>query len=769
MAFVKEGRPLVNHILRMLVTMDITVNLSWVKVVITFLAFCNRLRRSSGMRMLIIYLKAAFVVTQQAAGAMRLQDMSPLGVRFARTGTGLPRIIPSLHRRFIRAGDPRYIRFWLTLFSMYRILDMGVKAKINTITDPSIMDSGHTLPLVSRFIPVFISKLICLIGFNGTILTRSLKPSLGPLWLMKSLKAVPFLIPKTGPAARALDKDHQTPVSTSPASLICSAKSWLENPMLFQFFKDWCNMTGNTYLINRIESWSKVSLSNVRAEYTGDLGKLGFKEEAAGKLRVFAMVDPFTQWLFKPLWNAILAVLDRIPQDGTLDQLRPVNALLKNRSKGPFYSFDLSAATDRLPILVQQQLLARFVGSWAATIWATLLVGRAYKVPGNDYGIDVDEVFYEAGQPMGALTSWGMLAFTHHFMVQWAAHRAGVVSSSSWFPHYAILGDDIVIADKATADEYVKICAELGVQIGLAKSLLSSSGTALEFAKRTFVRNNDVSAVPFTEYWVSIQVVEAGLEFARKYSLSAAEFLRLHGAGWRTLSGHTRPFQAMGKRWMNLLLAYVSPLGVAPRGIKDFLLSRSISKVRTVRPDTAMEVMHSYTRSIIKDLLSKLDSELPMWSEIRKRVTVTKYYGKYSSPTAPPVLWFDDIYADPNLPILKQLDDLGHVLEEINSTVYRTAFLDVLSDVRTLREEMEAIVVSPAIDLDKVEEVINQVETLFERLENLPVSSKDLFVRREEAQMKIRDFKLAKVWVSHFFMVSSRRPTYKAPDEPFNG
>lgn len=27
----------------------------------------------------------------------------------------------------------------------------------------------------------------------------------------------------------------------------------------------------------------------------GSIGKLGFKEEAAGKLRVFAMVDGFTQ------------------------------------------------------------------------------------------------------------------------------------------------------------------------------------------------------------------------------------------------------------------------------------------------------------------------------------------------------------------------------------------------------------------------------------------------------------------------------------------
>lgn len=52
------------------------------------------------------------------------------------------------------------------------------------------------------------------------------------------------------------------------------------------------------------------------------LGRLGFKEEAAGKLRVFAYVDPFTQWLLRPLHDALFEVLDVIPQDGTTDQLR---------------------------------------------------------------------------------------------------------------------------------------------------------------------------------------------------------------------------------------------------------------------------------------------------------------------------------------------------------------------------------------------------------------------------------------------------------------
>jgi hypothetical protein len=32
---------------------------------------------------------------------------------------------------------------------------------------------------------------------------------------------------------------------------------------------------------------------------------------------------------------------------------------------------------------------------------------------------------YSVGQPMGALSSWGMLALTHHCLVQMAAKRSG--------------------------------------------------------------------------------------------------------------------------------------------------------------------------------------------------------------------------------------------------------------------------------------------------------------------------------------------------------
>lgn len=70
------------------------------------------------------------------------------------------------------------------------------------------------------------------------------------------------------------------------------------------------------------------------------------------------------------------------------------------------FSFDLSAATDRLPINLQVQVLTQLLKSYlgidkayaVALAWKTLLIDRSYIIDGQ-------EVKYAVGQPMGALSS----------------------------------------------------------------------------------------------------------------------------------------------------------------------------------------------------------------------------------------------------------------------------------------------------------------------------------------------------------------------------
>lgn len=71
-----------------------------------------------------------------------------------------------------------------------------------------------------------------------------------------------------------------------------------------------------------------------------------------------------------------------------------------------------------------------------------------------------------------------MLAITHHVIVRMAALRAGVCG----FKGYAVLGDDVVIANDAVASEYSFIMKTLGVSLNPSKSI--ESYDFCEFAKR---------------------------------------------------------------------------------------------------------------------------------------------------------------------------------------------------------------------------------------------------------------------------------------------
>lgn len=127
---------------------------------------------------------------------------------------------------------------------------------------------------------------------------------------------------------------------------------------------------------------------------------------------------------------------------------------------------------------------------------------------------------------------------------------------------YAVLGDDVVIANGRVAREYIRIMKMLGVEIGLAKSLVSRKG-ALEFAKRFFVSGQDCSPVPYKEYVAARASMGASLELMRKYSLSFCGLLRARGYGFRAMSFMSKPVFKLAPKIRNLfLLAEKSRLGV---------------------------------------------------------------------------------------------------------------------------------------------------------------------------------------------------------------
>jgi hypothetical protein len=152
-----------------------------------------------------------------------------------------------------------------------------------------------------------------------------------------------------------------------------------------------------------------------------------------------------------------------------------------------------------------------------------------------------------------------MLAFTHHFLVQAAAWMAGVTQRGKLFREYGVLGDDLVIGNQLVKEKYLLIISTIGVECGIAKSLLSSSGIAIEFAKTTFYKGFNVSAVPLLELCVSQLTLPDAIQFGKKYNLTFPQLLKSLGYGKVVLGTLNSHIGTMNSRVRALLIGYLHP------------------------------------------------------------------------------------------------------------------------------------------------------------------------------------------------------------------
>lgn len=793
---VKLGRPALHHVLRAVGSLGRRTNIGVVKVILTYLAFLYRLQKKNGLPYMVKFMKSAQSILMQSLGGQRLHNLNPLGLRLARTKAGLPRVIPVLHRQRLRDGHLWTVRLWQTLFGIYRVVEVPGKLKLGTITKASGMEEW-VLPEFSHFVGTHLRNAL-LRNFKRSRVARAFGP-LGPLEFLASLKAKPFLVSKSTSAVR---KDSEsvtnvTPISSSPAGVLASAILWYNNP-LRPFLEDWCKMTKNHWLVNRLDLWgntqkhgihlsdqfdtldlkspllqeeilksgwdekSKARKENKKfptgaAVTTGTLGRLAALEEPAGKVRVVAMVDIFTQWLLHPLHEALFELLRMIPTDGTHDQLKPIERLLRRRPHGPFYSFDLSAATDRIPLSLQKALLAPILTSWGAEIWGTLLVGRPYVICHKDAGKhpdvsrdaqgvklsgDLYSVTYGAGQPMGAYSSWAMLAFVHHAIVQWAALRAGFVRPGSgyWFQDYAVLGDDVVIANHDVAKEYQYLMGAIDVPIGEHKSVYSIRGLALEFAKRFFLNGKDASMAPIAEYWAAKGNLPASAQLSKKYQLTLAQYLTVMGYGYRSKGSVTGRLVSLPKRLRNYVVTYYSPAGFGFKSLKEFFTLRGVGSYYKVSEAKEAALVRSFFDTEIQDLLKKIENLDPLVKEIKALVTVARDREHYGTVQRGP----DRQIVFRDLEYTRGWNITGHVVDSIKETVYREAFWDTIIKIRDLRNQLEEISLD-TLDWGAFETLLGTVREIDTELSLLPLP-RDLYVRRSESSNLRLEFNWSQMW-----------------------
>lgn len=555
----------------------------WIIGLYRFFRKAVSLARKNGIPFLVKRMKAEQMLLMQYCAGNR--GTKPLdGQKIRLNKSGLPIVIPPIHRHLIKKGDRNVIQFWMTVLGFYRVLEYPGVPKFSTITEPGVDVSSFHLEWVE-------SLQLSLLLLKKQLKLDELLDAKAPVFnvqqtlntLVQRVISLPislFPIFKSGPTVRSVSEMkrdgtyHGSKVlgytSHSWESIVLSAKILATSEIWLDFLA-YAELTGNAWFAKALQVVTTFTLPALPlGEYPKWIGRLALKQEPAGKVRVFAMLDPWTQWLMAPLHKALYALFRMIPQDGTHDQTKPLKALLaelKARGDTDLYSFDLSAATDRVPLSIQVTVLNLMVGSGLGDLWGRILVNRDFSVPlvARKFVANAETLRYAVGQPMGAYSSWGMLNMTHHLVVQMAYHRAFRVSNpecapSHWFPLYAVLGDDVVIGDRYVADHYLQIMKELGVEVNLTKSLISHNGSA-EFAKRFIFNFEDVSPLSWKEFAVAKQSIDVAMELCSKIAqwrkVTVATLLDLNGKGYRAKSRITSHIDSLPQTLQGFVLQWL--------------------------------------------------------------------------------------------------------------------------------------------------------------------------------------------------------------------
>jgi len=283
--FRNKGRALIGLLLKLVRGVRPRSSKSVVRQVSAFSFRCYRIAKHSGLKGLVLYLKASQVLLQQSVGGYRVADLSELKVRPKRNRSGVPLIIPAGVRAMIsQKRDIQSIKLWMTLLGLYRILEFKGTLSLKTITDPGVE--------IQAFLPVW-----------RKFIKNEFKPNLSKLVKVPSLTS-PRLFPvlKSGPISKMdpSNKFETAFTNSSAKALILAARALLVrggNERLQSALKLIAGQLPKTSsFMGRLQSIAMACHKELDLFLPPEirslpLGKLGLKPEPAGKIRVFAMVD----------------------------------------------------------------------------------------------------------------------------------------------------------------------------------------------------------------------------------------------------------------------------------------------------------------------------------------------------------------------------------------------------------------------------------------------------------------------------------------------
>jgi hypothetical protein len=305
-----------------------------------FLVHLQNMKRHHGAAYVVKYLKVSQLAIQKAIAGFPVDSLNQLdsSLPFPYVARGLPKIIPVRDRDLIlKNSSSSVIRWWLTLFSVYRVINIPSILKLGTITDGLTVSKESVDRVAEEIIKIINPSMFDIDSMRNTsfrfLEAASATTRVSWLGLLSDIK--PLLVWGHGENLITLFR------ITGNYQLAT----------LFQYLAQQL-LVGGHNIAQSTELYHELGLDTV------PIGKLSIKEEAAGKARVFAMVDVWTQNALAPIHDMLFKFLKTLPNDATFNQEAAVERCHnKCILTGCSFGYDLTAATDRLPISLQEEIL----------------------------------------------------------------------------------------------------------------------------------------------------------------------------------------------------------------------------------------------------------------------------------------------------------------------------------------------------------------------------------------------------------------------------
>lgn len=221
-----------------------------------------------------------------------------------------------------------------------------------------------------------------------------------------------------------------------------------------------------------------------------------------GKARMIANVDWLSQSALSGIHFFLFDLLRTIDSDFTFDHKKGIPYIMNNKeflskaSNKNFFSIDLSAATDRMPRVLQGEILKSILnelnydGESISKHWLGIL-DRVYSTVNSPIN-EGRPIRYEVGQGMGLFTSWPIMAIMHHYIVN--------VICDVNVSNYAIVGDDLLLyCSDEQYNKYIDFMTSIGLNVNPDKTIASQSqiNPTIEFARNYVIQGENVSIIPF--------------------------------------------------------------------------------------------------------------------------------------------------------------------------------------------------------------------------------------------------------------------------------